>query len=196
MTFVLGLTGSIGTGKSTTAKMFRCADIPVWDADAAVHALYAENGAAVDSLSQLCPSALINGAIDREALKEWIAREPDALCQIEEIVHPLVARDRAVFLAQHRHAGTRLVVLDVPLLFESGADKLCDAVLVVTVDADIQRERVLARPMMTPEHFKTLLAKQMPDNEKRARATYVIETRSLDQTRDAIAALIEKLSSE
>lgn len=196
MTFVLGLTGSIGMGKSTTARIFRAAGIPVWDADAVVHSLYAAEGAAVAPLSKLCPEALIDGAIDRAALKAWIAREPGALRQIEGIVHPLVARDRAAFLAQHRHAGSRLVVLDIPLLFESGAERLCDAVLVVTVDADIQKARVLERPGMTPAHFETLLAKQMPDSEKRARATYVIETNSLDQTRDDVAALIGKLGLE
>ena len=137
MTRVLGLTGSIGMGKSTTAGFFRDAGVPVWDADATVHRLYAPGGAAVEPLARLCPTALQDGGIDRAALKDWIARDPSALRAIETIVHPLVATDRGAFLARHRQAGTPLVVVDIPLLFESGADSLCDATLTVSAEDEI-----------------------------------------------------------
>ena len=194
MTVVLGLTGSIGMGKSTTAGFFRDAGVPVWDADATVHRLYGPGGAAVAPLAHLCPEALKDGAIDRATLKDWIAREPDALRQIEAVVHPLVAADRADFVARHRAAGTPLVVVDIPLLFETGADALCDVTLTVSAPAEVQRARVLARPGMTEETFHTLLAKQMPDEKKRVRATHVIETAGFDQTRAAVAALIAALT--
>lgn len=194
MTIVLGLTGSIGMGKSTTAAFFRDAGVPVWDADATVHRLYAPGGAAVEPLAHLCPDARKAGGIDRAALKAWIAANPPALKAIEAIVHPLVAADRANFVARHRAAGTPLVVVDIPLLFETGAEVLCDATLTVSASAAVQRERVLSRPGMTEETFRALLAKQMPDAEKRRRATYVIETTSLDQTRAAVGALIAELT--
>ncbi len=194
MTVVLGLTGSIGMGKSTTAGFFRDAGVPVWDADATVHRLYGPGGAAVEPLARLCPDALRDGGIDRAALKDWIARNPAALRAIEAVVHPLVAADRAEFVARHRAAGTPLIVVDIPLLFETGADALCDATLTVTAPADVQRERVLARPGMTEETFRALLAKQMPDAEKRKRATHVIETTGLAQARAAVEALIAELT--
>lgn len=192
MSIILGLTGSIGMGKSTTTGFFRDAGIPVWDADAAVHALYAKGGAAVAPIAQLYPAAVKDGHVLRPALRDWIARDPKALRQIEAIVHPLVAQDRQAFLAQH-HAAP-LVVLDIPLLFEGGSDNAFDATLVVTAPAEIQRARVLARPGMTEEHFQTILSKQMPDAEKRARATYVIETLTLEQTRRDVHDLIAQLT--
>lgn len=194
MTVVLGLTGSIGMGKSTTAAFFREAGVPVWDADATVHRLYGKGGAAVGPLGRLCPAALTDGAIDRAALKDWIAADPTALKRIESVVHPLVAADRADFVARHRRAGTPLVVVDIPLLFETAGEAQCDATLTVSAPAEVQRARVLSRPGMTEATFETLLAKQMPDAEKRARATYVIETLSLDQTRADVEALIAKLT--
>ena len=194
MTVVLGLTGSIGMGKSTTAGFFREAGVPVWDADATVHRLYGPGGAAVEPLARLCPAALKDGAIDRAALKDWIAADPAALKAIEAVVHPLVAADRGDFVARHRKAGAPLVVVDIPLLFETGADSLCDATLTVTAPAEVQRERVLSRPGMTEETFRTLLAKQMPDAEKRARATHVIETTGFDETRAAVEALVADLT--
>ncbi|WP_209425081.1 dephospho-CoA kinase [Pararhodobacter sp. SW119] len=194
MTLILGLTGSIGMGKSTTAGFFRDAGVPVWDADATVHRLYAPGGSAVEPIAQLCPAALKNGGIDRGALKDWIAAQPSALRKIEAVVHPLVAADRAEFVAAHRAAGTPLVVVDIPLLFETGADKLCDATLTVSAPAEVQRQRVLDRPGMTDESFRALLAKQMPDAEKRARATHVIESLSVEQTRDAVNSLIKNLT--
>ena len=190
--FLLGLTGSIGMGKSTTAAMFAEEGVPVWDADAAVHRLYAKGGAAVPEIAALCPEAIVNGAVNRTRLKGWIARDPAALSRIEAVVHPLVAADRAAFISQ---SDAPLVLLDLPLLFETGADAMMDATLVVTVPADIQRARVLARPGMSEAQLETILSRQMPDAEKRARATYVIETRTLDDTRDAVRNLIAKIGA-
>ena len=193
--FLLGLTGSIGMGKTTTARMFKEAGIPVWDADAAVHRLYAAGGAAHDAIAQLCPDAATSEGIDRAALREEIARDPDLLSRIEGIVHPLVARDRAEFIDRARARGEPLVVLDIPLLFETGAERELDATLVVTAAPEVQRARVLARPGMTAERFEALHARQMPDDEKRKRATYVIETRNIAQSRAEIDSLIAELRS-
>lgn len=185
--FRLGLTGSIGMGKSTTAAMFLEEGIPVWDADAAVHRLYAPGGAAVAPLAALCPAALRDGGIDRAALKDWIARDASALARIEAVVHPLVAADRAAFLDR---ASSDIVVLDIPLLFEKGSEAEMDATLLVTAPPEVQRARVMARPGMTEAQFATILARQMPDSDKRARATHIIETLSVDAARAAVRALI------
>lgn len=186
--FRLGLTGSIGMGKSTTARFFAEAGVPVWDADAAVHRLYSEDGAAVAPISALCPKALVKGAIDRAALKDWIAADPSALGQIETVVHPLVAADRSEFLERAR---ADLVVLDIPLLFESGTERILDAVLLVTAPPELQRARVLARTGMTEAQFHAILARQMPDAEKRSRATHIIETLRVDSARASVHALID-----
>lgn len=185
--FRLGLTGSIGMGKSTTAAMFVEEGVPVWDADAAVHRLYAPGGAAVAPLAALCPSALRDGGIDRGALKDWIATDPTALTRIEAEVHPLVAADRAAFLEK---ADSDIVVLDIPLLFEKGSEAEMDATLLVTAPPDLQRARVMARPGMTEAQFATILSRQMPDADKRARATHIIETLSEESARAAVRALI------
>lgn len=185
--FRLGLTGSIGMGKSTTAAMFVDEGVPVWDADAAVHRLYAPGGAAVAPLAALCPAALQDGGIDRGALKDWIASDPSALARIEAVVHPLVAADRAAFLER---ADADIVVLDIPLLFEKGSEAEMDATLLVTAPTDLQRARVMARPGMTEAQFATILARQMPDADKRARATHIIETLSEELARTAVRALI------
>lgn len=189
--FLLGLTGSIGMGKSTTARMFSEMGVPVWDADAAVHRLYARGGAAVPAIAAICPQAIVDGAVDRTVLRDWIAAHPDGLSRIEAAVHPLVARDREEFIERAARDGADLVVLDIPLLFETGADAMMDATLVVTAPAEEQRRRVLARPGMTEDRLNAILARQMPDAEKRARATHVIETRSLDQARAAVQELVE-----
>jgi len=185
--FRLGLTGSIGMGKSTTAGFFASLGIPVWDADAAVHRLYAQDGAGAAAIAALCPSAVSGGAVDRAALADWISQDPAALAQIEAAIHPLVAADRTAFLAA---AAGDLVVLDIPLLFETGAEALMDATLLVTAPPTLQRARVLARPGMTETRFRAILARQMPDAEKRARATHIIETLGLDAARHAVLALI------
>lgn len=188
---LIGLTGSIGMGKSTTAAMFAEAGLPVWDADAAVHRLYAAGGAAGPLLAPLCPDAVAaDGAVDRAALKDWIARDAAALPAIERVVHPLVAADRAAFIARAAQAGAPAVVLDIPLLFETGADAEMDRVVVTSAPAEVQRARVLARPGMTPAQFDTILARQLPDAEKRARADDVIETLTLEQARAAVARIV------
>lgn len=191
--FVLGLTGSIGMGKSTTAAFFADAGIPVWDADAAVHRLYAAGGQGAEAIRSLHPTALVDGAVDRDRLKHWIAEDPHALVQIEAVIHPLVAVDRARFMEQAEAAGADMVVLDIPLLFETGHDTWMDAVAVVTVDPAVQRDRVLARGTMTPAQFDAILEKQMPDAQKRGRADYVIETNSLEEARNAVLSLIEQI---
>lgn len=185
--FRLGLTGSIGMGKSTTAALFLEEGIAVWDADAVVHRLYAPGGAAVASLAALFPDSIQNGGIDRNRLKLWIESDSSALASIEAVVHPLVAADRAAFLAC---AHSDIVVLDIPLLFEKGTEAEMDATLLVTAPARLQRARVLSRPGMTEAAFSTILARQIPDHEKRARATHIIETLSLDSARACVRALI------
>lgn len=188
---LIGLTGSIGMGKSTTARMFAAAGLPVWDADAAVHRLYGPGGPAGPALAALCPEAVgPDGAVDRGALKDWIARDPAALQRIEAVVHPLVAADRAAFIADAAAGGAPAVVLDIPLLFETGAAGQMDRVVVVSAPAEVQRDRVLARPGMTEAQFATILARQMPDAEKRARADDVIETLTLEAARQAVARIV------
>lgn len=186
--FRLGLTGSIGMGKSTTAALFAAEGIPVWDADQAVHRLYAAGGAAVAPLAALCPAAAGPAGIDRATLKEWIAQDATALAQIEAVVHPLVAADREAFAAG---ATGDLILFDIPLLFEKGTEVLMDATLLVTAPAAVQRARVLARPGMTEAEFARLLARQMPDRDKRARADHILETLSLDAVRAGVRALID-----
>ncbi len=187
MTFVLGLTGSIGMGKSTTARLFAENGIPVWDADAAVHRLYA--GAAVAPMAAAFPQA-VTDHVDRTALKRIITADSTALSRIESIVHPLVAADRAAFVAT---ANADIVLLDIPLLFENATQ--VDATLVVTAPPELQRARVLARAGMTEDTLRTILARQMPDAEKRVRATHIIETLDLDATRAQVRALIAYIRS-
>lgn len=185
--FRLGLTGSIGMGKSTTAGFFADAGIPVWDADAAVHRLYSAGGAAVTPITALCPEALQEGSISRPALKAKIAQDPTFLAVLETIVHPLVAADRDQFLAQTQ---ADILVLDIPLLFEKGTEMAMDATLLVTAPPALQRARVMARPGMTEAQFQTILSRQMPDAEKRGRATHIIETLGLQAAQQSVLALI------
>jgi dephospho-CoA kinase len=190
---VLGLTGSIGMGKSTTAAMFAAEGVPVWDADAAVHRLYAPGGAAVAAVGALCPAAIVRGAVDRARLRAAIQADPMLLPRIEAAVHPLVAADRQAFLAAEAARAAPVVVLDIPLLFETGGEAEVDATVVVSAPPEVQRARVLARPGMTPEQFEAILARQMPDAEKRRRATHVIETTTPEgaraRVRDILAAI-------
>jgi dephospho-CoA kinase len=174
-------------GKSTTAAIFSEAGLPVWDADAAVHRLYAPGGAAVTAIDALHPRAVVGGAVDRTLLKAWIAADATALARIEAVVHPLVAADRATFIDR---ATSDIVVLDIPLLFEIGAEQQMDATLVVTAPPALQRARVLARPGMTEAQFASILSRQMPDAEKRARATHIVETLSIASVRAYVDALI------
>ncbi len=192
MTWKLGLTGSIGMGKSTTAAMFRDEGVPVWDADATVHKLYAKGGAAVLPIGQEFPDAIVDGTVDRDQLKQIIAKDAGVLPKLEAIVHPLVAADRAEFLDTNK---AELVVFDIPLLFETGADRWLDSVLVVTCPSEVQAKRVLDRGTMSSEQFQMILSRQMPDAEKRARADHVIETLTLDATRAAVRNLIAELKT-
>jgi len=173
---VLGLTGSIGMGKSTTTAMFAEAGALVWNADDAVHRLYARGGAAVGPVGEAFPGAVADGAVDRTRLAETLGRDGDAFARLEAIVHPLVLKGRLDDLAAAQARGVKLAVLDIPLLFETGGDAAVDAVVVVTAPASVQAERVLARPGMTRERFEAILARQMPDTEKRRRADFVIDT--------------------
>jgi dephospho-CoA kinase len=173
---ILGLTGSIGMGKSTTSKMFQAEGVPVYDSDAAVHALYAVGGAAVGPVAEAFPGVVVDGAIDRAKLSAAVVGKSDALAKLEAIVHPLVGAHRIGFFETAQAEGQDIVVLDIPLLFETGGEKKVDKVVVVSAPADVQRGRVLARPDMTPEKFEAILARQTPDAEKRARADFVIDT--------------------
>ena len=184
MSFRLGLTGSIGMGKSTTAAMFAAAGVPVWDADATVHRLYAPGQPGALAVGALFPSALdAEAAVDRASLRRLIAADPSVIDRLNAAIHPLVAADRARFLADNALAP--VVLLDIPLLFETRAEGGCDAVAVVSAPAETQRERVLARGM-TPADFALILSRQMPDADKRARADYIIPTTSLDAARAAV----------
>jgi len=188
---VLGLTGSIGMGKSTTTAMFADLGAVVWNADDAVHRLYAQGGAAVGPVGEAFPGVVVDAAIDRTRLAERLGRDADAFRRLETIVHPLVAEGRLADLEAARAAGVKLAVLDIPLLFETGGDRAVDAVVVVTADPEVQAARVLARPGMTRERFEAILARQTPDAEKRARADFVIDTgRGLEAARAEVEAIL------
>ena len=193
--YILGLTGSIGMGKSTTAEFFRAAGVPVWDADASVHRLYGFGGAGVHAIETVIPAAIKDGAVDRSALRKAILADQGLLKRIEEVVHPLVSADRQNFLDSH--LDRPLVVCDIPLLYETGADSWLGGVLVVTADKDVQEQRVMDRKGMTREVFKTILAKQTPDSEKRERADYLIDTGlGLDHAQSEVLSLIERLKGK
>jgi dephospho-CoA kinase len=172
--FVLGLTGSIGMGKSTTAKLFAEVGVPVYDADAIVHQLY--DGEAVAAIEAAFPGTTADGKIDRTKLSARVVHDPAAIQRLEAIVHPMLGTSRQKFFAEAEASGTPVVVVDVPLLFETGGEKRVDAVVVVTTSPDLQRQRVLARGMMDDEKFNSILSRQMPDEEKRKRADFVVDT--------------------
>ncbi len=191
--YIIALTGSIGMGKSTTAQIFADEGIPVWDADAAVARLYSEGGAAVGPMREAFPEAIAGDAVSRDALRALIAEDPAHLERIEAIVHPLVAADRERFLEDAR---SDIVLLDIPLLFETGAMPRADMILVVSAPAEVQRARVLSRPDMNEELFEMILSRQLPDSEKRARADRVIITSSPGQVRDEVRDLIREIRQE
>lgn len=189
---VLGLTGSIGTGKSTTAAMFRDLGVPVHDADATVHDLY--RAEAVAPVAALFPDALEDGVIDRKALSAVLARSPERFGELEAVIHPLVRSRETAFLDAERQNGAPLVLLDIPLLYETGGEKRVDKVVVVTCDPQVQRERVLARPGMTEEKFQLILSRQMPDAEKRKRADFLIDTgKGLEAARKQVEEVIRTI---
>ncbi|MBY0393342.1 MAG: dephospho-CoA kinase [Novosphingobium sp.] len=190
--FILGLTGSIGMGKSAVALMLRELGVPVFDADAAVHRLQGPNGTLLPAIEAAFPGTTGPHGVDRPALGAQVFGNPEALARLEAIVHPAVADERATFMLEH--AGEAIVVFDIPLLFEKGHAAGLDAVVVVSAPAEMQRTRVLARPGMTPEKFAHILALQVPDAEKRARADHVIDTgMTLAETREQVAALVSAL---
>lgn len=190
MSFALGLTGSIGMGKSTTAQMFVDEGCVLWDADAAVHRLYSKGGAAVQPMRVAFPKAVIDGAVSRDALRHVIAGDQSALRRIEAIVHPLVAADRAAF----RDAATAdILVFDIPLLFETGGDATMDAVACVSIPAEEQKRRVMERGTMTEAQFEQIRLKQMPNEEKCARSDFVIVTDTLDHARAQVQDIVRQI---
>jgi dephospho-CoA kinase len=190
---VLGLTGSIGMGKSTVSAMFSAEGVPVFEADPAVHALY--RGAAAPRIEAAFPGTVRDGEVDRAALSRAVLGDTAAMKRLEGIVHPLVRVAERDFIEAARASGVPLVVLDIPLLLESANSERCDAIAVVSAPAEVQRERVLARPGMTREKFEAILARQMPDAEKRRRADVVIDTGTdIDTTRKAVQSIIARYS--
>jgi dephospho-CoA kinase len=191
--FVLGLTGSIGMGKSTAARFFAEAGVPVHDADAVVHRLY--EGEAASAIETTFPGTTIGGTVDREALGQRVLNDPAALKKLESIVHPLVRAAESQFLREAEAGGAKVAVLDIPLLFETGGDDRVDAVVVVSAPAEIQRSRALERPGMTEEKLAAILTKQMPDREKRARANFVLDTsKGFDFARDQVHAILRAIA--
>jgi dephospho-CoA kinase len=192
--FILGLTGSIGMGKSTTSRFFRAAGVPVHDSDAVVHRLY--EGEAVAPVEAAFPGVTVDGRIDRAKLAAKLVGKPDAIRQLEQIVHPLVRAVTQRFMAEQAARGARAIVLDIPLLFETGGEKNVDAVVVVSAPPDVQRSRVLSRPGMTAEKFDALLARQMTDAEKRARAHFVVDSsRSFDSARAQVRGILRAVAA-
>lgn len=199
--FLIGLTGSIGMGKSETAKMFARLGIPVNDSDANVHALYEPGGAAVPEIEKMFPGTVQDGRVDRGLLTKALAADPSGFKKLEAIVHPLVARTQSDFLAKAERDGADIVVLDIPLLFETGGHTRVDAVVVASAPSHIQRARVLERPGMTEEKLDQILARQMPDEEKRAKAHFVVVTdkglhHAFEQVQMIVKTLREKIATE
>lgn len=193
---LIGLTGSIGMGKSETAKMFRALGVPVYDADAAVHKLYEKGGKAVEPIRAAFPSAIVDDAVDRKALSRCVLGLPDEMKKLEAIVHPLVGEAQMDFLRTNLEAGAHMVVLDIPLLYETGGETRVDVVVVVSAPYDLQKSRVLARPDMDEAKFAAIHAKQVPDAEKRKRADFIVESdKGLDHARAQVAAIVEALKS-
>jgi dephospho-CoA kinase len=189
---ILGLTGSIGMGKSTTAKLFIEAGVPVYDADAAVHKIY--EGEAAPAIEAVFPGTTVDGKVDRAKLSAKVVHDPAAIKQLEQIVHPMLGASRKKFLEEAEASGAPVVVMDIPLLYETGGEKRVDAVVVVSTDAATQRERILARGTMTSEALDAILARQLPDAEKRKRADFVVDTsHGLDPVRTAIRDILAEV---
>jgi len=190
----LGLTGSIGMGKSTTAKMFAECGVPVHDSDATVHALYA--GRAAPLIEAAFPGTVVDGTVDRTLLSPHVLGKPEAMNQLEAIVHPLVREEELLFLEKAKATRHRVVVLDIPLLFETGGDKRVHGCVVVTANADVQKQRVMARPGMTEDRFNAILSKQMLDAEKRKRAHFLIDTGlGMEAARRSVEAILKAVSA-
>jgi dephospho-CoA kinase len=191
---IIGLTGSIGMGKTTTAKLFEAEGVPVADSDAIVHALYV--GKAAPLIEAIFPGVVVGGMVDRSKLSTHVIGKPDAMKKLEAIIHPLVRQAQEQFLATAKSSGAKFAVLDIPLLFETHAEKRVDKIVVVTAPAHVQRERVLARPGMTAEKFEAILARQMPDTEKRKRADFVIDTSyGIEKARQSVREILTSLST-
>jgi dephospho-CoA kinase len=191
---IIGLTGSIGMGKTTTAKLFEAEGVPVADSDAIVHALYV--GKAAPLIEAAFPGVVVGGMVDRSKLSTHVIGKPDAMKKLEAIIHPLVRQAQEQFLATAKSSGAKFAVLDIPLLFETHAEKRVDKIVVVTAPAHVQRERVLARPGMTAEKFEAILARQMPDTEKRKRADFVIDTSyGIEKARQSVREILTSLST-
>jgi dephospho-CoA kinase len=192
---VIGLTGSIGMGKTTTAGLFADEGVPVNDSDQVVHDLYRSD--AVAPIAELFPDVVVDGVVDRVKLSENLAKNPAKFRDLETIVHPLVRAREVAFLQKQRELGRSIVVLDIPLLFETGADARVDKVVVVTCEQDVQRQRVLSRPGMTEEKFALILSRQTPDAEKRARADYVVDTgHGIDMAREQVKTIVRELREQ
>jgi dephospho-CoA kinase len=190
----IGLTGSIGMGKSTTAQMFAAAGAPVYDADAEVRRLYEPGGGAVTAVEAAFPGVVVDGAVDRTLLAERVLGDPAALAKLNGVVWPLMGAARAAFFEKARSSASEIVVLDIPLLLETGGEKAVDAVVVVSASAEVQRQRVLARPGMTEAKFDAIFAAQMPDAEKRQKADFIVDTGcGLDAARAQVAGILETL---
>ena len=192
--FLIGLTGSIGMGKSLTASLFQKEGVPVYDADAAVHSLYEKDGAAVAPIGALVPEAIIDGAVDRAILGQHVLKDGEKLKALEAIVHPLAGEAQMEFLLRNEKAGTKVVVLDIPLLLEGNGEKFVDSVVVVSAPYDLQRARVLARPGMNEERFVDILAKQVPDAEKRKRAEFIVDSSiSVEDAHAQVRVILEAI---
>jgi dephospho-CoA kinase len=193
-TFVLGLTGSIGMGKSTTAQLFAEEGVPVYDADAMVHRLY--EGEAVAAIEQAFPGTAVAGKIDRQKLSAYVVNDRAAMKRLESLVHPMLREHEQAFLANANEGGAPVAVLDIPLLFETGREDRVDAVLVVTTTSEVQRARILSRPNMTADKLEAVLARQMPDAEKRRRADFIVDTsHGLDDVRTQIRQVLAKIAT-
>src|SRR6187402_1717198 len=190
---IIGLTGSIGMGKTTTARLFMEAGVPVYDADAAVHRIY--EGEAAPAIEAAFPGTTVEGRVDRAKLSAKVVHDPAAIKQLEQIVHPMLGASRKKFLEEAERSGVPVVVMDIPLLFETGGEKRVDAVVVVTTSPEAQRERIMARGTMTSEALDAILARQLPDAEKRRRADFVVDTsHGLDPVRERIRDILQQVA--